>query len=55
MIFVPRAAYKNVIAKLLPNKVVIILGARRTGKTSFIKKLLEEVKEPYLWFNGEDF
>ena len=55
MIFVPRAAYKNVIAKLLPNKVVIILGARRTGKTLFIKKLLEEVKEPYLWFNGEDF
>lgn len=37
------------------NKVMVLLGARRVGKTVFIKHLSDtEFSEPYLWLNGED-
>lgn len=39
---------------LVPGKVVILLGARRTGKTVLLKKLVSEANEPVLLFNGED-
>ncbi|MFV8356525.1 ATP-binding protein [Flavobacterium sp. XS1P32] len=41
--------------KVLPNKVLILLGARRVGKTAFIKNYLATIpKEDYLHLNGED-
>ncbi|WP_140485413.1 ATP-binding protein [Flavobacterium sp. GSA192] len=41
--------------KVLPNKVLILLGARRVGKTAFIKNYLSVLpKEDYLQLNGED-
>lgn len=41
--------------KLLPNKVLLLLGARRVGKTEFIKNYLNnKVTENYLLLNGED-
>jgi predicted AAA+ superfamily ATPase len=41
--------------KVLPNKVLILLGARRVGKTAFIKNYLSEIpKQDYLHLNGED-
>lgn len=52
--FIERAVREQFSRKLLPNKVLILLGARRTGKTIFLKKFLESVKEPYLFLNGED-
>lgn len=46
---------KKLIKKYLrPNKVVIILGARRVGKTELIKQLITEIKEPIMIMNGED-
>lgn len=39
---------------LQPNKVLILMGARRVGKTELLKKRLSETKEPYLLLNGED-
>ena len=36
------------------NKVLILYGARRVGKTELLKKLLKETSEPYLFLNGED-
>ncbi|MEX2350759.1 MAG: AAA family ATPase [Flavobacteriaceae bacterium] len=42
-------------AKLLPNKVLILLGARRLGKTQLIKTYLETLpSKSYLQLNGED-
>ncbi len=42
--------------KVLPNKVLILLGARRVGKTAFIKNYLSNIpKQDYLHLNGEDF
>jgi len=41
--------------RVLPNKVLILLGARRVGKTAFIKNYLATIpKEDYLQLNGED-
>ena len=41
--------------KVLPNKVLILLGARRVGKTAFIKNYLSNIpKQDYLQLNGED-
>lgn len=41
--------------RVLPNKVLILLGARRVGKTAFIKNYLATIpKEDYLHLNGED-
>jgi predicted AAA+ superfamily ATPase len=41
--------------KVLPNKVLILLGARRVGKTAFIKNYLSAIpKQDYLHLNGED-
>lgn len=40
---------------LIPNKVLILYGARRVGKTALIKNLLEGFSAPdYLLLNGED-
>jgi len=52
--FLNRAIKLPILESLLPNKVVVLLGPRRVGKTILIKQLLEEVTEPYLFLNGED-
>jgi uncharacterized protein len=50
-----RAILAEFHRKLLPNKVLILLGARRVGKTDFIQKYLSEIpKQDYLQLNGED-
>ncbi len=53
--YIERAIYKEFILKVRPQKVLILIGARRVGKTEIIKKYLAE-KNPndYLFFNGED-
>ncbi len=43
-----------IINKLQPNKVVIVYGARRVGKTVLVKDILEKLDEPVLILNGED-
>jgi uncharacterized protein len=50
-----RAVLAEFHRKLIPNKVLILLGARRVGKTDLIKNYLSDIpKEDYLQFNGED-
>lgn len=49
-----RSLEKRLLAKILPNKVLILTGARRVGKTILLKQLLTKVNEPYLFLNGED-
>lgn len=52
---IQRAVLKQFESKVLPNKVLLLLGARRVGKTELIKKYLENIpKEDYLQLNGED-
>ncbi len=54
MNYLVRDLSDNIIKKLQPNKVVIVFGARRVGKTVLVKELLEKVNEPVLSLNGED-
>lgn len=55
MILINRIIEKQVIESLIPNKVVILLGPRRVGKTILIKQIIDKLEEPYLLLNGEDF
>jgi predicted AAA+ superfamily ATPase len=43
-----------VFNKIKPNKVLVLLGARRVGKTQLIHRLLEKTTEKYLFLNGDD-
>lgn len=45
---------ENLKRALLPGKAVIIYGARRTGKTTLVKRFLQNIDEPYLLVSGED-
>ncbi len=54
MNYYKRAVLDDFHLKLKPNKVLVLLGARRVGKTQIIKKYLETSKETLLQLNGED-
>lgn len=54
MVYLKREITDSVIKKLQPNKVVIVFGARRVGKTVLVKEILEQLDEPILSLNGED-
>lgn len=50
-----REITSSIIQSLKPNKVVVILGSRRTGKTVLLKKIVETLNEKHLLLNGDDF
>ncbi len=58
--FIPRIHLQNLKKLLLPNKVIVLAGARRVGKTTLIKKLIEELNSEnalplkILLINGDD-
>jgi predicted AAA+ superfamily ATPase len=54
MIFLKRNLTNDIIQKIQPNKVVIVFGARRVGKTVLVKEILDSLNEPVLSLNGED-
>jgi uncharacterized protein len=50
-----RAVLAEFHKKVIPNKVLVLLGARRVGKTELIKNYLETIPQnTYLQLNGED-
>lgn len=54
-LFIERAISSFFNDTVKPNKVLILLGARRVGKTAFLKKYLQNKKKSkYLLLNGED-
>lgn len=54
MNYIKRAVFDDFNSYLKPNKVLILLGARRVGKTQLIKKYIDSTKEKVLQLNGED-
>jgi hypothetical protein len=54
MDYLVRELSEIIVKKLQPNKVVIVFGARRVGKTVLVKEILDKVNEPVLTLNGED-
>lgn len=49
-----RLAYHLVQKKLQPNKVVVLLGARRVGKTKLLEEVISNLQEKYIFLNGDD-
>ena len=54
MIYLVRELSNLILKKLQTNKVVILSGARRVGKTMLVKEILANVNEPILRLNGDD-
>ncbi|MCB9260854.1 MAG: ATP-binding protein [Flavobacteriales bacterium] len=54
MEYLHRKIVENIMNKLQPNKVVVLFGARRVGKTVLLKEVLKQINEPILSLNGED-
>ena len=54
MNYIGRAIEPLITKYLKPNKAVILLGARRVGKTELIRKFMSECKETFIFLNGDD-
>lgn len=53
-ISIPRYLEKDILSYFQPNKVVVIYGPRRVGKTTLLHQLEKHINEPILWLNGEN-
>lgn len=51
---IERYIYNQLPKLLKPNKVLVLLGARRVGKTALLNKYIEETTQNVLHMNGED-
>ncbi len=52
--YIPQIQLKNLKELVIPGKVMVIYGARRTGKTTLLKEFLKNESEPYNLVSGED-
>lgn len=52
--YIKQRQLENLRKLLKPGKVVVIYGARRTGKTTLLNEYLKTEPEPYLLVSGED-
>jgi hypothetical protein len=52
---IKRLLESRITAKIQPNKVVLIFGARRVGKTVLMRQLIGNFKGKVLFLNGEDY
>ncbi len=55
MKLIKRELESQILKKLAPNKVVVLLGPRRVGKTVLINQIINRLNEPHLLLSGEDF
>lgn len=52
--FIPRIQLTSMKNLVKPGKVIVIYGARRSGKTTLLKEFLKDITEPYTLVTGED-
>lgn len=55
MQYIERIIESQIKESMIPNKVVVLIGPRRVGKTMLIQRILDRTKVPYLLLSGEDF
>ena len=55
MKYIKRDIEDLIIKSMKPNKVVVLFGPRRVGKTFLMKKLIKKINKPHILYNGEDF
>lgn len=51
---IERYIEKDILRYFQLNKVVVIYGPRRVGKTTLLHQLAKQINEPILWLNGEN-
>ncbi|WP_300602710.1 ATP-binding protein [Niabella sp.] len=51
---IERALFKKLVKDAARQKVSLLVGARRVGKTELLRLVKEHFKEDCLWLNGED-
>lgn len=51
---ITRSIESQILRSLTPNKVIVLLGPRRVGKTILINQIINQLTEPYLLLNGEN-
>lgn len=51
---IPRISLEQLISRLQPNKVLLLLGARRVGKTFLLNQFIKSIDEKFIFWNGED-
>ena len=55
MAVIHRKIQDRIEGRLQPGKVIILAGARRTGKTVLLKEIMKKLDGPFLYLNGEDY
>ena len=55
MMHIERDLLPKIASSLKPNKVVMIFGSRRVGKTILMKQIIEQFEGKSLILNGEDY
>lgn len=52
--YIERTIKSSIVKSLKPQKVLVLVGARRVGKTVLMQKIAEELDKKILMLNGED-
>ncbi|MCK5148930.1 ATP-binding protein [bacterium] len=55
MVYYTRILEKSILKSLQPGKVILLVGARRVGKTVLIQKIIDQFPSGCLLLNGEDY
>jgi uncharacterized protein len=55
MSLIKRSLQDRMFARMRAGKVIVLIGARRTGKTILLKEIMRSLPAPYLYLNGEDY
>ena len=52
--YIKRSIKSSIVKSLKPQKVLVLVGARRVGKTVLMQKIVDELDNKILLLNGED-
>lgn len=51
---IERSQFHNILSQCFQGKVIILLGARQTGKTTLLKQIISKANVPSVWFNADE-
>ena len=52
---IERTIENQIRSKLFKGKVITLLGARQTGKTTLLKRIFSDFQADALWLNADEF
>jgi predicted AAA+ superfamily ATPase len=51
---ITRDLKERISSSLFRGKVILLIGARQVGKTTLLKEVLNDIKDPHIWFNADE-